>query len=164
MQSVTMEILYFTLPKMLVACGLHLCEPGGKGYGYDGFTLLTIQYNLIRYSGGCAPSYTVMATDARGRNMMIETAIFGLNPLLLTLLIRSGVRWAPGQLSMLRTESRLMAMLRGETVPDRADFVLMRQSKKLGMELTTAVVSHLTVALPNDIVLGQFADICSKTA
>ena len=49
MQSVTMEILYFTLPKMLVACGLHLCEPGGKGYGYDGFTLLTIQYNLIRY-------------------------------------------------------------------------------------------------------------------
>ena len=105
-----------------------------------------------------------MATDARGRNMMIETAIFGLNPLLLTLLIRSGVRWAPGQLSMLRTESRLMAMLRGETVPDRADFVLMRQSKKLGMELTTAVVSHLTVALPNDIVLGQFADICSKTA
>ena len=57
-----------------------------------------------------------------------------------------------------------MAMLRGETVPDRADFVLMRQSKKLGMELTTAVVSHLTVALPNDIVLGQFADIWSKTA
>ena len=101
--------------------------------------------------------------DVRGLNMMIETAIFGLNPLLLTLLIRSGARWAPGQLSMLRTESRLMAMLRGKTVPDRADFVLMRRSKKLGMELETDLLLYLAELVPNEPLLGQFADVCMAT-